>query len=208
MAQYNDAVCRYCRREGTKLFLKGEKCFTKCTLERRSFAPGQHGQARRRKVSDYGLQLRAKQRARRIYGLLEKQFRLYFNRAEKQPGVTGLSLLQLLEMRLDNVVYRAGLASSRKEARQLVLHRHFLVNGRRVNIPSYQVRPGDQVQAVAASKDITPIAAAIELTRSRPVPSWLTLSVEERSAKVNSRPERPDIEATIEEQLIVEFYSR
>lgn len=208
MGQYNDAVCRHCRREGTKLFLKGEKCFTKCTLDRRSFAPGQHGQARRRKISDYGLQLRAKQRARRLYGLLEKQFRLYFERAAKRPGMTGLTLLQLLETRLDNVVYRAGLASSRKEARQLVLHRHFQVNGRTVNIPSFQLRMGDEVQARDGSRDLPPVTAALELMRTRAIPAWINTNAEARSARVASLPQRPDIDSTIDEQLIVEFYSR
>ncbi len=208
MARYSEAVCRYCRREGQKLFLKGEKCFTKCTLERRSSPPGQHGQARRRKVSDYGLQLRAKQRARRLYGLMEKQFRLYFERAEKRPGVTGLSLLQLLETRLDNVVYRAGLGSSRKEARQLVVHRHFQVNGRTVNLPSYQLRVGDKVQVRDGSKELAPIAAAIELTRTKPVPAWVAVDFETRSATVTGMPQRPDIDPFIEEQLIVEYYSR
>ncbi len=208
MAQYNNAVCRYCRREGIKLFLKGEKCFTKCTLERRSFAPGQHGQARRRKVSDYGLQLRAKQRARRFYGLLEKQFRIYFERAEQRPGMTGLNLLQLLELRLDNIVYRAGFGSSRREARQLVLHRHFQVGGRTVSVPSYQLRVGDEVEVREGSKQLPPITAAIELTKTRPVPAWIATDVDRRAAKVVSVPLRPDMESSIEEQLIVEFYSR
>ena len=153
MANYSGPVCRFCRREGAKLYLKGEKCYTKCTLDRRAFAPGQHGLARKRKVSDYGLQLRAKQKARRLYGLMEGQFRNYFEAAEREPGVTGINLLRHLELRLDNVVYRMGLGASRKQARQLVGHRHFEVNGKVVNIPSYQVRPGDVVTLRQRSKE-------------------------------------------------------
>src|SRR3979490_2595622 len=151
MANYHGPVCRFCRREGAKLYLKGEKCYTKCTLDRRAFAPGQHGLARRRKVSDYGLQLRAKQKARRLYGLMEGQFRNYFDAAEREPGVTGLNLLRHLEMRLDNVVYRLGLGASRKQARQLVSHRHFEVNGKTVNIPSFQLKPGDVLKVRPAN---------------------------------------------------------
>src|SRR2546421_7379609 len=170
MANPHQPVCRLCRREGVKLFLKGEKCVAKCTLERRnSTPPGQHGLARRRKVSDYGIQLRAKQRARRLYGVLETQFRHYFERAERSHGVTGTVLLQQLERRLDNVVYRLGFAASRPEARQLVSHRHFSVNGRIVNIPSYQVRPGDLVAVRDGSKTSQPIVQAQELIQGRPV---------------------------------------
>jgi len=151
MANYSGPVCRFCRREGAKLYLKGERCYTpKCAIERRAFAPGMHGQARKRKTSDYGLQLRAKQKARRIYGLLEKQFRNYFDQASNEPGVTGLNLLRHLELRLDNVVYRIGLGSSRKQARQLVTHRHFEVNGKLVNVPSFQVKPGDELKVRTA----------------------------------------------------------
>ena len=156
MARYEGAVCRHCRREGVKLFLKGEKCFTKCTLDRRAMPPGMHTQVRRRKVSDYGIQLRAKQRARRIYFLLEGQFRLYVNKASKMAGVTGLNLLRLLEARLDNVIYRTGFASSRRDARQLVSHRHITVNGRIVNVPSYSVRVGDMIQCAGPPGTIAP----------------------------------------------------
>src|SRR3982074_265180 len=171
MAEPHSPVCRLCRREGVKLFLKGEKCMTKCTLDRRNMTPpGQHGMARRRKVSDYGIQLRAKQRARRLYGVLETQFRGSFERAERSQGVTGTVLLQELERRLDNVVYRLGFAASRPEARQLVSHRHFAVNGRAVNIASYRVRPGDVVEVRPGSKKAQPIVQAQELIQGRPVP--------------------------------------
>ena len=205
---YHDAVCRHCRREGVKLFLKGEKCFTKCTLERRAMPPGMHTQVRRRKVSDYGIQLRAKQRARRIYFLLEGQFRNYFDRASTMPGVTGLNLLRLLETRLDNIVYRMGYASSRRDARQLVGHRHLAVNGRTVNIPSYQVRVGDEIAVRAGSKEIERIKTAVETAEGRSTPPWLSVNREQLTGKVVSLPERNDIDQTIQEQLIVEFYSR
>ncbi len=208
MAQYHDAVCRHCRREGIKLFLKGEKCFTKCTLERRAMAPGMHTQARRRKVSDYGIQLRAKQRARRIYFLLEHQFRLYFERASKMSGITGLNLLRLLEMRLDNVVYRLGLASSRRDARQLVGHRHFTVNGKIVNIPSFSVRVGDEIRVRDASKNTERIQVAAQASAQRVVPPWLSLDRDQLVGKVISEPNRDVIDQTIQEQLIVEYYSR
>jgi small subunit ribosomal protein S4 len=206
MANYSGPVCRFCRREGAKLYLKGERCYTpKCAIERRAFAPGMHGQARKRKTSDYGLQLRAKQKARRIYGLLEKQFRIYFNLATDEPGVTGINLLRRLELRLDNVVYRLGLGSSRKQARQLVSHRHFEVNGKTVNVPSYQLKPGDvlKVKAVAGVTDV-----ALESSKVRPVPSWLSFNADDKSAKVLARPDRHEMESGVEEQLIVEFYSR
>ena len=209
MANYSGPVCRFCRREGAKLYLKGEKCYTKCTLDRRAFPPGQHGLARRRKVSDYGLQLRAKQKARRLYGLMEGQFRNYFEAAEREPGVTGLNLLRHLELRLDNVVYRMGLGASRKQARQLVGHRHFEVNGRVVNVPSYQVRPGDVVKVRERSASGSPVFdVARDASGSRTMPSWLSFNESEKSAKVLALPERPEMEQGVEEHLIVEFYSR
>ncbi len=207
MAQ-NDAVCRHCRREGVKLFLKGEKCFTKCTLDRRAMPPGMHTQVRRRKVSDYGLQLRAKQRARRIYFLVEGQFRLYFDRAAKMSGITGLNLLRLLESRLDNVVYRLGFAASRRDARQLVSHRHIAVNGQTVNIPSYSVRVGDEIRVREGSKELERVKTAAEIAKQRTLPNWLSVDHEQLTAKVVSQPGREDIDQTIQEQLIVEFYSR
>jgi small subunit ribosomal protein S4 len=209
MANPHDPVCRLCRREGVKLFLKGEKCVTKCTLERRQqLPPGQHGLARRRKVSDYGIQLRAKQRARRLYGVLETQFRHYFERAERSQGVTGTVLLQQLERRLDNVVYRLGFAASRPEARQLVSHRHFAVNGRTVNIPSFQVKAGDVVTVREGSKKLPPIENAQALIQGRPIPEWLRLDAEKLTGVVDRFPERLEMDAFIDEQLIVEFYSR
>ena len=202
-------MCRFCRREGAKLYLKGEKCYTKCTLDRRAFPPGQHGLARRRKVSDYGLQLRAKQKARRLYGLMEGQFRNYFEASEREPGVTGLNLLRHLELRLDNVVYRMGLGASRKQARQLVGHRHFEVNGKVVNVPSYQVRPGDVVQVRERSQASSPVFdVARDASGSRTMPSWLSFNESEKSAKVLALPEREEMEMGVEEHLIVEFYSR
>jgi small subunit ribosomal protein S4 len=207
MANYHGPVCRFCRREGAKLFLKGERCYTpKCAIERRAFAPGIHGQARRRKVSDYGVQLRAKQKARRLYGLLEKQFRNYFDQAVREGGVTGLNLLRRLELRLDNVVYRLGLGSSRKQARQLVTHRHFEVNGRIINVPSAQLKPGDVVRVRSADSAVVDVA--LEAARVRTMPSWLSFNEEEKSGKVLSLPERHEMEAGVEEHLIVEFYSR
>ena len=206
MANYSGPVCRFCRREGAKLYLKGERCYTpKCAIERRAFAPGMHGQARKRKTSDYGLQLRAKQKARRTYGLLEKQFRNYFELAEREPGVTGLNLLRHLELRLDNVIYRLGLGTSRKQARQLVSHRHFEVNGRTVNVPSYQLKPGDELKVKPANGVID---VALEASKVRPVPSWLSLNGDDKTAKVLARPDRHEMESGVEEQLIVEFYSR
>lgn len=208
MANYHGPVCRFCRREGAKLYLKGERCYTpKCAIERRAVPPGIHGQARRRKTSDYGLQLRAKQKARRTYGLLEKQFRNYFDAAVREGGVTGLNLLRHLELRLDNVVYRLGLGSSRKQARQLVAHRHFEVNGRTVNVPSFKLKPGDELK-VRANGSGGVVEVALEASRVRTVPSWLALNEEAKSAKVLALPERDEMEAGVEEHLIVEFYSR
>jgi small subunit ribosomal protein S4 len=200
-------VCRFCRREGAKLYLKGERCYTpKCAIERRAVPPGQHGQARRRKTSDYGLQLRAKQKARRTYGLLERQFRNYFDAAVREGGVTGLNLLRHLELRLDNIVYRLGLGASRKQARQLVSHRHFEVNGRVVNIPAYTVKPGDEIKVRKPDGEV--VAVALEASRVRTVPSWLSFNEQEKSGKVLALPERDEMEMGVEEHLIVEFYSR
>jgi small subunit ribosomal protein S4 len=208
MARYEGAVCRHCRREGVKLFLKGEKCFTKCTLDRRPMPPGMHTQVRRRKVSDYGLQLRAKQRARRVYFLLEGQFRLYVDKASKMTGVTGMNLLRLLETRLDNVIYRTGFASSRRDARQLVSHRHIAVNGRVVNVPSYSVRVGDMIQIREGSKETDRIKNAIDAAKQRTIVPWLSVDHDNMTAKITAQPGREDVDQTIQEQLIVEFYSR
>ena len=210
MANQAGAVCRLCRREGMKLYLKGAKCMSNCTFDKRSgLLPGQHGLARRRKASDYGIQLRAKQRARRLYGVLERQFTHYFERAERAEGVTGTVLLQQLERRLDNVVYRLGFAASRREARQLVSHRHFTVNGRAVNIASAQVRPGDVIQVREKSRKILPIENAQTLvTGGRSVPEWLELDANNLKANVVRLPERHEMETAVDEQLIVEYYSR
>ncbi len=209
MGAQHGPVCRFCRREGAKLYLKGEKCYTKCTLDRRAFPPGQHGLARRRKVSDFGVQLRAKQKARRLYGLLETQFRNYFDAAEREPGVTGLNLLRHLELRLDNVVYRLGWGSSRKQARQLVTHRHFEVNGKIVNVPSYQVKPGDAVKVrERTSSGSQVIEVAVDASKARVTPSWLSVNLDEKTSKVLALPDRGEMEMGVEEHLIVEFYSR
>jgi small subunit ribosomal protein S4 len=210
MANYSGPVCRFCRREGAKLYLKGERCYTpKCAIERRAFAPGIHGQARRRKTSDYGLQLRAKQKARRTYGLLEKQFRNYFDQAVREGGVTGLNLLRHLELRLDNVVYRLGMGASRKQARQLVSHRHFEVNGHTVNIPAYQVKPGDEIRVRnGAGSENGVIEVALDASKVRQLPSWLAFNSDERSGKILAVPGRDEMEQGVDEQLIVEFYSR
>jgi len=206
VANYHGPVCRFCRREGAKLFLKGERCYTpKCAIERRAVPPGQHGQARRRKTSDYGVQLRAKQKARRTYGLLEKQFRNYYDKSVREQGVTGLNLLRHLEMRLDNVIYRLGLGASRRQARQLVSHRHFEVNGRPVNVPAFQVRPGDEIKV---RKSNAAVEVSLEASRLRTMPSWLAFNEEEKSGKVLGLPERQEMETGVEEHLIVEFYSR
>lgn len=208
MARYTGAVCRLCRREGAKLFLKGQRCYTdKCAVARRSYAPGQHGQ-NRKKVSEYGLQLRAKQTAKRYYGVLESQFAKYFEMAEKKAGVTGENLLQILESRLDNVVYRLGWANSRAEARQLVLHRHFTVNGKTVNIPSFLVKAGDTVAIKEDSKQSPKFKLIAEVNGSRPVPAWLDLNADAAEAKINTLPARADIDLEVEETLIVELYSK
>ncbi len=208
MARYTGAVCRLCRREGQKLFLKGERCYTgKCAVARRAYAPGQHGQARNRKASEYGKQLRTKQYARRYYGVLEGQFRHYFEMATKMTGVTGENLLRLLESRLDNVVYRLGYASSRAEARQLVTQGHFTVNGRKVNIPSYLTKVGEAIAVKENSRALDKMKAIVEANSSRPVPKWLEKTAE-WEAKIAAVPAREDIDLPIEETLIVELYSK
>lgn len=209
MARYTGAVCRLCRREGQKLFLKGERCYTgKCSVARRSYAPGQHGQARNKKASEYGRQLRTKQYAKHYYGVLEGQFRHYFEMAENMQGVTGENLLRLLESRLDNVVYRLGFASSRAEARQLVTQGHFTVNGRKVNIPSYLVKVGQTVAVKESSRSLEKIKAIVESNSSRVVPKWLEINRDNMEAKVAAMPVREDIDLPIEETLIVELYSK
>lgn len=208
MARYRGAVCRLCRREGDKLFLKGERCYTgKCAMERRPFAPGQHGR-RRSKMSEYGTQLREKQRAKRIYGVLETQFYNYYLAAEKRKGIAGDNLLIILETRLDNVVYRAGLGRSRTEARQVVRHNHVLVNGKRVNIPSYLVKAGDVITLKEKSLNLQRFKDIIETTGSRTAPVWMEADLENRSIKVNEIPSRDLIDVPVNETLIVELYSR
>lgn len=208
MARYTDAVCRLCRREGKKLFLKGERCYTdKCAVVRRAYAPGQHGQGRK-KASEYGIQLRAKQQAKRYYGVLESQFRHYFELADRKQGVTGENLLRLLESRLDNVVYRLGFASSRPEARQLVTHRHFTVNGKRVNIPSFRVKPGDVIAVYDKSRNSDKFKMIMEANGSRPAPKWLEVDRNNFKATVLSLPNREDIDLDVEETLIIELYSK
>ena len=212
MARYTGPVCKLCRREGEKLFLKGSRCMTpKCSFERRSYPPGQHGrdrQFRRGRASDYLLQLREKQKARRIYGILERQFSRYFVRAEKQPGLTGTNLLVLLERRMDNVVYRLGMADSRAQARQLVTHGHFLLNGRRTDVPSALVRPGDVITVRPESQKRTYFKALRQELDDRQVPRWLSLIPAQLQATASALPERQDIDTTLNEQLIVEYYSR
>ena len=208
MARYTDAVCRICRREGDKLFLKGDRCYTdKCAIARRGYAPGQHGQGRK-KASEYATQLREKQKAKKYYGLLEKQFHHYFELAEKMPGMPGENLLKLLESRLDNVVYRAGFAMSRPEARQLVSHAHFTVNGKKVNIPSYLVKAGDVIAIRESSMDSDKIKGVLEANASRPALNWLSVDRAKAQAVVASIPERSEIDLQVAEHLIVELYSR
>lgn len=208
MARYTGPVCRLCRREGTKLFLKGERCMTgKCALDRRSTVPGQHGAANK-KVREYGMQLREKQKTRRYYGVLEKQFVNYFEEADRQEGMTGENLLALLERRLDNVVYRMGMAESRKEARQLVLHGHFTLNGKKVTIPSLSVKVGDVVSVKESSRDSAKIKGLMEGMASRLSPKWLEVNKENAVAKVVALPAREDIDFDFNEQLIVELYSK
>ena len=209
MAVYHDARCRLCRREGGKLFLKGTRCFTdKCAFERRGYAPGEHGKSRRVKETNYGTQLREKQRARRIYGLLERQFRHYFTKASDAKGVTGEVLLQMLERRIDNVVFRLGIAPSRSAARQLVRHGHVAVNGRKVDIPSQLVRAGDEVSVKEKSRKLGVIAQSLEARKGQGVPEWLDLNSEKLSARVLNIPTRGSIPVPINEQLIVELYSK
>ncbi len=208
MARYTDAVCRLCRREGQKLFLKGDRCYTdKCALQRRAYAPGQHGQGRK-KASEYGLQLREKQKAKRYYGVLESQFRGYFEMASKRTGKTGENLLSILETRLDNVVYRLGFAMSRAEARQLVRHGHFTVDGRKVNIPSFIVKPGMVISLKESSRSLEKFKTVIEANSFRQPPKWLDYDANSLTAKVVAQPTREDIDLPISEQLIVELYSK
>lgn len=208
MAQFLDSVCKRCRREGMKLFLKGDRCFTeKCSFERRAYAPGQHGQ-RRSKLSEYGTQLREKQRAKYTYGVLERQFRKYFEQADRMKGITGENLLQLLERRLDNMSFRLGFAPSRKAARQLVRHGHVTVNGKKVNIPSYMVKQEDVIAVVEASQKNPLISASVEAAKQRGIPEWLSLDDAKFSGKVNAIPTVEQIALPIQEQLIVELYSK
>ena len=208
MARYTDAVCKLCRREGKKLFLKGDRCYTgKGAIERRSYAPGQHGQ-NRKKNSEYGMQLRAKQTAKRYYGIQEGQFHKYFLMAEKVQGITGENLLKICESRLDNVVYLLGWASSRAEARQLVTHAHYRVNGQKVNVPSYLLKAGDVVSVKEKSRESDKLKAVFEANASRPVPAWLDKNAEDFSAKVVKLPDREEIAVPVEEHLIVEYYSK
>ena len=211
MARYTGPACKLCRREGTKLFLKGTRCLTeKCAVERRAYAPGQHGQSagRRRKASEYAKQLREKQKVKRIYGLSERQFRNIFDRVLKEPGVTGEALLVALESRLDNLVYRMGFAVSRRQARQLVRHRHISVNGRTVDIPSYRVRPGDEVKVADASRELTQVRAALDqFGRTQPV-TWIQVDTEKALGRMTERPSRDAIPIAAQEQLIVELYSK
>ena len=209
MARNLDPKCRQCRREGEKLFLKAEKCFTdKCAIEKRNFPPGQHGQRRNSRLSDYGVQLREKQKVRRIYGVLEGQFRSYYAEADRQKGITGENLLQLLECRLDNVAFRMGLGGSRTEARQIVRHNSIKVNGKRVNIPSYQVKAGDVVSVVEASKAQLRIKGALAAAEHRGFPAWLEVDVKAFTGTFKSKPQRDDLPSTINESLVVELYSK
>jgi len=209
MARYIGPVCRLCRREGMKLFLKGERCYTeKCAIEKRNFAPGQHGKSRKSKMLGYGIQLREKQKVKRIYGVLEDQFRRYFEQAERTRGITGETLLQLLERRLDNVAYRVGFATSRAAARQLVRHGHFTVNGRKVDIPSFSVKPGDVVAVRQISRKSAAILHALEEVKGRGVPEWLQFDAEGMAGKIGSIPNRQQINLPVQEQLIVELYSK
>ena len=208
MARYTDAKCRQCRREGGKLFLKGEKCFTdRCPVEKRAYAPGQHGQ-RRTRVSDYGLQLREKQKLRRIYGVLERQFENYYKEAARHKGSTGVDLLKLLESRLDNVVYRMGFGISRTEARQLVRHNAVMVNNKRVNIPSYQVQPNDTVEIGNAAKEQLRIKAALEAAEQRGFPEWLDVDTKAMKGIFKAAPDRTDLPSDINESLVVALYSK
>jgi len=209
MARYIGPVCRLCRREGMKLFLKGERCYTeKCGIEKRNFAPGQHGKTRKAKLAGYGLQLREKQKVKRIYGVLEDQFRGYFEEAERTKGITGVTLLQLLERRLDNVIYRLGLSTSRSQARQLARHGHFLINGKKVDIPSYSLKQGDVVTILGRSQKNPTIEHAIQEVKGRGIPEWLSFDGGSLSGRVVSIPTREQINLPVQEQLIVELYSK
>jgi len=208
LARYRESACRLCRREGLKLFLKGDRCYSeKCAFERRSYAPGEHGQIRK-KHSDYGVQLRAKQKLKRMYGLLEKQFRGYFEKADRQKGITGTNLLLFLERRLDNMVFRMGFANSRNEARQLVRHNHFLVSGKPVNIPSFLVRVGDDIQVREGSRKVERIQEALETVARRGVPSWIELDKDNFKGTVKILPVRDELTMPVQEQLVVELYSK
>lgn len=209
MARYTGSVCRMCRRENLKLFLKGDRCYSdKCAFDRRSYPPGQHGQRRRGKVSDYGIQLREKQKVKRMYGLGEKQFHLFFERADRQKGITGTNLLVALERRLDNVVYRLGFVNSRTQGRHFVRHNHFLVNGKKVNIPSFLVNIGDVIEIREKSRNIQAITDALDAVVRRGVPQWLELEKDNMKGTVKTLPEREDLTMPMQEQLIVELYSK
>src|SRR5437763_6016395 len=208
MARYTGPVCKLCRREGVKLFLKGDKCMTKCTLERRNTRPGQHGAGRPRKASGYALQLREKQKVRRTYGVLERQFKKHFNTAARRPGKTSENLLQVLEMRLDNLVYRLGFADSRAQARQLVNHGHFAVNGRKTDIPSFIARPNDVISVRERAKGLEYFKARVLILAQKGVPSWLRLDINEMTGRVISLPTRTELELPFDEQMVVEYYQR
>jgi len=208
LARYKESVCRLCRREGLKLFLKGDRCFgEKCAFERRGYAPGDHGQLRR-KYSDYGVQLREKQKLKRMYGLLERQFRSYFEKADRQKGITGTNLLLFLERRLDNMVFRIGFANSRNEARQLVRHNHFLVDGKPINIPSYLVKVGSEIQVREKSRKVERIIEAMEIVARRGIPQWLELDKDNFKGVVKTLPSREELVMPVQEQLVVELYSK
>jgi len=209
LARYTDSVCRHCRRENMKLYLKGDRCYSdKCAFDRRSYPPGEHGERRGRKISDYGIQLREKQKVKRMYGLSENQFRLFFKRADRQKGITGTNLLVLLERRLDNVVYRLGFVNSRAQGRQFVRHNHFRVNSKKINIPSYLVRIGDTIELREKSRKIPTIDDSLEAVVRRGIPQWLDLERENHKGSVKSFPVREDLTMPMQEQLIVELYSK
>ena len=209
MARYTGSVCRICRRENIKLFLKGDRCYSdKCAFDRRSYAPGEHGQRRRGKASDYGIQLREKQKVKRIYGLSEKQFHLSFEKADRQKGITGTNLLVLLERRLDNVVYRLGFCNSRNQGRHFVRHNHFTVNGTRVNIPSYLIKIGDEISVFEKSRNIQSITESLESVQRRGLPQWLELEKDQFKGVVKGLPNREELTMPMQEQLIVELYSK
>jgi len=209
LARYTGSVCRICRRENLKLFLKGDRCYSdKCAFDRRGYPPGQHGQRRGRKISDYGIQLREKQKVKRMYGLSEKQFHLFFERADNQKGITGTNLLVFLERRLDNVVYRMGFVNSRAQGRHFVRHSHFLINGKKVNIPSYLIKIGDVVEVREKSRKIQALENALDAVVRRGIPQWLDLEKETMKGMVKEFPSREDLTTPIQEQLIVELYSK